>query len=566
MNKTFIITMLISICLIVRLYGQVGNYKQDFVKPLRIEQSLSGNFGEPRSRHFHSGLDYRTYSDGKDVVSIADGYVSRVLVSPWGYGMALYVTHPNGYTSVYGHLSKFTPDIAKFVKEIQYSKQSFSIDTTLSENKFVFKRGQTIAYSGNTGFSEGPHLHFEIRETITEHPVNPLETVYHVKDNIAPEVSKVIVYPLSEKSIVGGDNYKRSYKLKKQSKGKYSIDSNIGVGGPIGIGVAYVDRMTGTHNRYGAEAVKLFVNGELVYHSVLDEIDFDKQRCKNSVFDYDYFLNDKLHVHKLYVEPNNDLKIFRYLVNDGVFYVPDGENRNVKIEIIDYSGNKSTVEFSLVGNDVCFLEESIEDTKLRWDEPNFLIEDVCRVEIDSAVLFHDQKIELKKVKESKYSPIFKIGEENIPVKKDFKVSFYIPDEFTHLADKMFIVRERKGKYRYITPEYSQQYISASSSYFGNFHLWVDTIPPKIIPQNIYKNKNMKTSSFIEVEIEDDFSGIAKFDMFINDTWVLGKYDPRKKQLRYYFDSEMPILDKYKLKVVVVDNTGNIGVFNQDFKY
>jgi len=565
MNGTRLTFIILCISIFVKSYGQLENYKHQFVNPLRIEQSLSGNFGEPRSRHFHTGLDYRTWADGKDVVAIADGYVYRVLVSPWGYGMAIYMNHPSGHTSVYGHLSKFTPEIEKFVTDLQYKNHSFAIDTVLPQDMFTFKRGETIAYSGNTGFSEGPHLHFEIRETDTEHPLNPLETVYHIKDDKKPEITKLFVYPLSEKSIVDGSNYRKEYKLEK-SNGVYTYKNSIGIGGPVGIGLAYVDRMTGTTNRYGAKTVKLYLDNELIYHSEVSELDFEKQRCKNSVFDYDCYLNDKLHVHKLFVEPNNDLKIFPYLVNDGEFYIPDGSNGHVKIEVYDYAGNVSEVEINLSGRDACYDNIVQSKNLLEWDKSYMLAEEECRVEIDSAVLFTDEKIEFKKVKEGKYSSVYKVGEENIPQKKDFLISFYLDDEFLSLADKMFVVREREGKFRYINPIRSQRYISASSSYFGQFYLWVDTIAPKIKPKNISQNRNMSNNSYIEVEIEDNFSGINQFDMYINDVWVLGQYDPRKHQLRYYFDDKMPKADSYKLNVVVTDNCNNVGIYEVDFRY
>jgi hypothetical protein len=562
-----------GICLIVSFisfvfssYGQLEIYKQDFVKPLRIEPSLSGNFGEPRSTHFHTGLDYRTYKDGKDVICVADGYVSRVLVSPWGYGMALYVNHPNGFTSVYGHLSKFIPRINQFVTNFQYEKHSFAIDTLLPEDMFVFKRGSVIAYSGNTGYSEGPHLHFEMRETKNDNPLNPLESVYHIKDDIAPKVSDVVIYPLSDISLVNGSSSKKKFAVKKNKDGSFIINSSINAGGPIGIGVAYMDKMNGTTNWYGAESVKLFVDNELIYHSVVDRLDFEKQKCKSSVFDYDYLIKEKLNVHKLFVEPNNDLKIFDYLINDGEFYVPEGISSNIRIEISDYSGNVTKVNLNIQGADVDFSNIHDDENKLLWNKSYVLISELCRVEIDSAVLFKDKKIDFIKLKESKYSPVYKVGEENIPLKKDFKVSFYVNDEFLNLTDKMFVVRERQGKFRYIKPEYSQRFISASSSYFGKFYLWVDTIPPAIKPVNISKDKNMSSSKYIEVKIEDNFSGIAEFNMFINDSWVLGKYDPRKRSLKYFFDAKMPNADKYTLKVAVKDNTENLGIYTIDFRY
>ena len=566
MNLKYIVSVLTGISVFCAAFGQIENYKHYFISPLKIETSLSGNFGEPRSAHFHTGLDYRTYSDGKEVVAIADGYVSRVLVSPWGYGLALYVNHPNNYTSVYAHLSEFTPEIASFVKKVQYESKSFAIDTTLPSDMFVFKRGQTMAYSGNTGFSEGPHLHFEIRETDTEYPVNPLESIYHVEDDIAPEISFLYVYPLSDISTINDKSLTQKIKIKKNSEGNYYCSENVKAGGLIGIGLSYVDRMNGTTNRYGAKSVKLFVNDELIYHSVVNKLDFEKQRCKNSMFDYNAYLKDDLHVHKLFVEPNNDAKLFQKLINDGMFYIPETTNAKIKIEIADYCENKSLVEFYVDGGKVDYNRFDIKTPKLSWDQNSFFITDECRLEIDSAVLFYDVEIDFVKIKDGKYSSVYKIGDENIAIKNDFKISFYVNEKYHQLMDKMFVVREREGKYRYIKPEFEGTYISAESSYFGQFYLWMDTIAPKITPINITSDKNMKNAKYVEFKIEDDFSGIADYDIYINEEWVLAEYEPRKNRIRYYFDEMMPTSETYSIKTVVKDNCNNIEVFETEFRY
>lgn len=189
-------------------FGQHDKLKNNFILPLKIEPALSGNFAEPRHKHFHSGVDFRTYQDGQSVVAVADGSISRILVSPWGYGLGLYVKHPEGYTSVYGHCSRFSPEIQKFVAEIQYKKHSYSIDTVIDKNTFPVKKGQIIAFSGNTGHSEGPHLHYEIRETQGDNPVNIVNSIYNFKDTKTPEINYLVLYPLSDESFINEKNEK----------------------------------------------------------------------------------------------------------------------------------------------------------------------------------------------------------------------------------------------------------------------------------------------------------------------------------------------------------------------
>jgi murein DD-endopeptidase MepM/ murein hydrolase activator NlpD len=560
---------ILNLCLfIVILFNtsglaQVENFKDEFCLPLKIVPVLTGNFGEPRATHFHSGIDFRTYTEGKEVVSIADGYVSRIYISPWGLGHAIFITHYNGYTSVYGHLSKFEPDIQKFARSVQYANQSFSIDTVLPPDLFIVRKSQIIAYSGNTGRSEGQHLHLEVRETKSKLSVNTITSVYDFKDDISPEVYSVVVYPLSDNARVDGLNNKKQYKTVAIKSGTYSLVNNISpkVYGDVGIGVAYIDKMNDTHNKFGAENVKLYVNDSLFYHSRMDKVDFAKQKCKNSMFDYYYYL-EKQHVHKTFVEPNNDLVMFDSLINNGVFSVNKGENKNVKIEIVDYNGNVSIVDLKLQGDTKEYEPQVVK--KARWDVDNVFLFDAGRVEVDSASLFYDTKIEIKNKGQKRFSNLYQIGEERVAIKSNIKVSLYLNEEALKYKNKLFIYRiHNKTRYALKT-SVCQNFALANSDSFGEFYVDVDTIPPQIQPVNIFQGANMAYKKCIEIQISDDLSRVKQYDLYINDKWVLGEYEPKNKSVKYYFDENMPNSNKYIFKAVVVDIAGNKAETTYDF--
>ncbi|MFR9165304.1 MAG: M23 family metallopeptidase [Dysgonomonas sp.] len=262
------------------------NIYSQYDSPLKIPVYLSANFGELRNNHFHSGIDIKTQGViNKPVYSVADGYISRISVSPSGYGLALYITHPEtGQTSVYGHLESFIPSVEKYVKSKQYEQESFRVNLSPEKNEFPVKRGQLIAYSGNTGSSGGPHVHFEIRDTETEHPLDPL--VYYtdiIKDNVPPDLRGIAVYPIAEKGVVNNSSTPLRQNVTKAKNGNYlPLKTDISAWGTIGIGVKAYDKMSATSNIYGVKIVRLYVDDNKVFESDINRYSFDETRALNS--------------------------------------------------------------------------------------------------------------------------------------------------------------------------------------------------------------------------------------------------------------------------------------------
>ncbi len=547
-------------------YSQIEEYAEDFILPVKITPSLSGSFGEPRARHFHMGLDFRTWADGKHIYAVADGYISRLRVSPWGYGLALYIEHDNGFTSVYAHLLKFTSELDEFARDVQYLKQSFTIDTMPEKDRYRVKQGDLIAFSGNTGQSEGPHLHFEIRDGETQDPFNLLNVVYDIKDDVKPEVYGIVVYPAEYCSRVNNKNEKLYIAVRRESDGNYGLQGDpVKAGGMTGIGVDYVDRMTGTRNRYGARDAKLYIDGKLIYHSSINRLSYSNQSQKNSVFDYEYFLRDRKHVHKLFREPNNTKTIFRTLHNDGYFVPVAGRLHNVEIHIVDYYDNTSVIKFQIQGESPRQNVNQPEDWK-SFDKDILLIADACRVEIDSAVMFTDNVVSIRKVSESRFSSRYSVGNEIIPLKSRYRIYLALNDNAHKYKDKLFIACIHNKRMMYFDAEVFQNWAYTEPNVFGEFELRVDTTPPRITPKNIRNNASMTGSRFIEFEISDDLSGVSTYNLYINDVWVLAQYEPKDRSIRYYFDDKVPTNQTHSLRFVVTDRIGNVAEYECDFTY
>ncbi|MFA7301975.1 MAG: M23 family metallopeptidase, partial [Candidatus Shapirobacteria bacterium] len=264
-------------------------YSEPFAPPLDIPLYLSGTFGELRPNHFHAGIDIKTQGrEGQNVRAIEDGWVSRIKISPGGYGKALYITHPNGFVSVYGHLQRYGDSIQRYVKEIQYSRESFEVEIFPNEHELPVKKGDLVAYSGNTGGSMGPHLHFEIRDEATQYSLNPLLfTSIKVKDFYRPQILNMAVYPVDTNSFVNGKQetaflevtgWGDQHKLKSQRPVKVS--------GRVSFGIVAHDLMNEIPNKNGVFEVKLLDDTTQIFGLMLDKLSFATARYINSLIDY----------------------------------------------------------------------------------------------------------------------------------------------------------------------------------------------------------------------------------------------------------------------------------------
>jgi murein DD-endopeptidase MepM/ murein hydrolase activator NlpD len=541
----------------VDTYAQLDTI--DFAAPLDIDLVLTGNFAEPRSVHFHSGLDFRTYGEGKAVQSIYDGYISRINISPWGYGKAVYITHKNGYTSVYAHLNRFEEPFATFVNDLQYQVKSYSIDTVLPENLLMIKKGQTFAYSGNTGHSLGPHLHFEIRETESEKPVNALSSVYKIRDDISPEISALLVYSNNSgiKNVIA--DKKTTGSGSKYSAGK--IEVQLYRNEQLAFGLEYVDKMNNTYNKFGIQQLKLWVNDTLYYHSFIDKIDFSKQAQKNSFFDFSYYFKYSRHIHRCFWEPNNDLDYYKSILNRGWIEPIINNNYKIKIEIADYNKNISVLEFDVIVN---VVNDDKQQEYVEWNKDHLFLAENARIEIESGSFFDNEIINFYKSGESEFSHKYNFEPFDIALKNEINISILVNDKCQKYLDNLFIACERNGKLHYLDAVNNYGYLSAQTKILGTYYVAADTTPPKITSINLSNGGNMTGVRAIKIKITDDLSGISEYNGYINGNWVMFSYEPKDQLVTYVFDENLVESTEYNLKFIVKDRSGNTSLLERSF--
>jgi hypothetical protein len=554
-------------------YAQLPPDSVNFRSPVGIPLLLAGNFGELRPNHFHSGLDIKTNgSEGYRIYAIEDGYVSRIKVSTWGYGKVLYVTHPNGYTSVYAHLKSFKGEIEAYVKKAQLKNETWEIELYPPDSALPVKKGDIIALSGNTGGSTAPHLHFEIRETKTEFPVNPMLFGFDIKDNIAPVLSKIAFYPLNDSSYIYGENEKHSYALKPVSNNSYQITGNLIIEayGKVGIGIETIDKMNETYNKYAVYEITLVENNDTIYYHQMQRFNFENTRYVNALMDYEWYKLNKGKIQRSYLLPNNELSIYKKLKNNGEIIVKDGETRHFTYILNDIYGNTSTLNFIVKGKKftVNNAKVSAVPTKyFEWNKRNLLTENNIIADFPAKTFYKNIAFEfaINDTFPNAITPTYHLHTDLEPVHQYYVLSIKI-DSLPHkLREKAVIVhKDFKGTIRAKSSETRRNYISAKVNTLGDFFIMIDSIPPEIKPITIANGKNMRKNSGIMLKITDNLSGIKSYRGEIDGKFVIMEYEYKNATLTHWFDN-LPA-GKHHFKLTVSDDVGNKTTYEADFYY
>ncbi|WP_461788031.1 M23 family metallopeptidase [Pedobacter sp.] len=539
----------------------------DFRSPLDITPpALAGSFGELRSNHFHSGIDFRTNQRiGYPVYASADGFISRLRVQNSGFGLALYITHPNGYTTVYGHLSRFNPKIAQIVKDIQYKKQSYEIDEFPASSLIPVRKGEVVAYTGNTGSSGGPHLHFEIRDSKTEATINPQLLGIDIPDNIPPVIHAMYVYRTNEKPF--NEFTPKQYFQIAGGNGKYKINqvNTIHLSGEVGFGIVVNDRHNGASGNNGVYSIELTVDSNKIYTSALERFSFENSKAINSHIDYPTYQRTKQSIQKSFVEPGNPLQIYFNLVNNGRIVFNDGKLHEVVYTISDSRGNKSTLSFNVLADPKAVINtpELPVGTNFIYSRQNEFNKDDVKVVLPKGTLYNDLNFTYKKTAKPQtnaYSEVHQIHNALTPLHTGFDLWIKPDSTLLRYQSKALIVntnRSSQGGY------FENGWVKAKPRTFGSFFVAIDTIPPSIVPLNIANGKNMAGISSVKFRISDGLSGIKSFNGYIDGKWALMEFDAKTANLWHTFD-DRTAKGKHRLELVVTDMKDNTKRYMVEF--
>ena len=545
------------------LSAQDSYPKDAFRSPLDIPLVLAGTFGELRSNHFHSGIDIKTQQrQGLPVYAIGDGTVTRIKISLWGYGKALYVAHPNGYTSVYGHLQKFSPEIEEYIKKIQYEKKSYEVEVFPEYGEVKVAKDKIIAFSGNSGGSSGPHLHFEIRSSISEKPTNPLLYGLEVLDATNPTLVGLYGYALSENSQLNQSTTKSQINFTKQKDGTFLADKITALG-TIGFGFIGFDRQDLAANKNGVYSVRQVVNGKVYTDYDFETFSFTETRYINTFIDYDHLGKYRQRIQKTFKSPGNRLSIYNKLVNDGKVVVKEGLSYKVELLIHDLEGNLTKVVIPVEGKRQTVKmakEKSKTENYVIAKRPNNYDLGLAKVYFPANTFYENFHIELEKGRDT-----VTIHNNRVPAHRNFTITFDA-SKYTEAEQKqLFIARlDKKLKPNYASTYKRGNTFTTRTRNLGTYTLAKDTIAPKIRTKNFKHKQWLNNYRYLSLLISDDLSGVDTYTATLNGEWILMEYEPKTKTLTYNFDDK--ILDKKQceLKVVVKDNVGNTSNYEVSF--
>ncbi|MFK7810401.1 MAG: M23 family metallopeptidase [Saprospiraceae bacterium] len=549
------------------------DYPQDyFQSPVGYAIYLSGTFGELRPNHLHAGIDIKSHNGkiGQAIYSVADGYVARVKMQSGSYGKVVYIAHPNGYTSVYAHLDKFTDELEAYVKEMQYQKKKFEVDLFPAANKFSFKQGDKIGTMGLSGRSYGPHLHFEIRDTRSEKPINPLLFGLKTKDTRPPKIHELKTYFLNDKRETLETETRKA--IPKGRDYRLKGDTLFLGAWRVGFGLKTYDHMNGVNNWNGVYAVKMYQDEKLVYDFEMETFDFAESRYINAHLDYEEQVSEKSYFNRCYTLPGNKLSIYQKKVNDGVIKLSKQKASKITIVAEDLAGNVSTLNFWVKRTEVKEPESVSFNYLLPYAEENQINTSSLDLYFPKKTLYENLYLKYNTSTDQSsnmYSAVHHVHDYKTPVHRYYNIGILpttLPDS---LRSKAFVAYcDKNNRITNCGGKWKDGKLTTKVRDLGDFSIMTDTKPPKI--KAIHFSKNMRGYNKMSFKITDNFNTARNvtyldYKASIDGRWILMEYDAKKDLLTHRFD-EQTGKGKHTLKLEVKDAVGNVEVFEREFSF
>ena len=539
------------------------NYPRDyFTYPVAATKGLAANFGELRPNHYHMGLDCRTdQAQNKKVLAAADGYIAKIKIESYGFGRAIYINHLNGLTTLYAHLNDFSPALEKYVKQQQYALKSWAVYLDIPPGLFPVNKGDTIALSGNTGGSQGPHLHFEIRDTKTDKVLNPSLFNFEIPDDVAPDVYKLAVY---DRCVSTYEQTPKIFALKKVS-GVYVTTPSLIIAktDKVSFGIVASDRYTGSANKNGIYETVLYQNDKPIVGFQLDSIGYDETRYLNAHIDYKYRSSGGSFIQHVSKLPGYNNSVYKTFNGDGVINIEDDSAHKIKLLVKDAHGNTSVVQLDIQRN-TKIIEAAVKDSATYFQPKTFhpgffniFENETVRFYLPLNCLYDSMRFQYNETGDKAGYIVYQLHNTSVPLQRNFPISIKAPTPF---PNKMVLHRFANGKNDFARAEpenYKDEtgWYKASFREFGSFELMIDTVPPTITPVGFKDGMNCSKQSRIVFVTRDNTEEIENFTATLDGNWLRFSND---KGSRFIYDfDEVCAAGEHVLKITAEDQVGNV---------
>lgn len=526
-----------------------GQQFDDYIAPVDIPIAVTGTFSEYRRSHFHTGLDIGTNKQkGLNIYSVNDGWISRIKVSTTGYGKVLYIKHPDGNTSVYAHLDKFSPKIQQYIKQKQYQAKQYEVDIYPKTNELLISKGQVIGFSGNTGSSFGPHLHFEIRDS-NNVPMNPLMLPMDVPDSVAPIISNFFAYHYK-----GEEASSQKLELTETGYNEYRA-STIKALGEVSLGIEMHDRSNLSYNINGVYWVRIFQNGQTKLDYKFDKIKFNDSQYLNLLIDYPVYRLENQRIQRLKLHPENKGSIFNSELN-GILKIEKDSIYDVEVWVEDFHKNRSLIRLEIIGDEqeinVENTTEEVTGNLLTPSESLKLKYGSKEIFFPKGTFYSDVRLKINQNGDTLF-----IDQDRFPVVNQYEVRYELSDLNSDWSNRSYIARlNRNNEAEFVSAKKVNANLIAKLKQLGTYFLSRDSIPPIIKPNNFVSSSDVGNKKQLSIETTDNLGSLSSYWATIDDDWVLFEYEPKDDELIFDLNDIKPLSKERLLVIEVRDKVGN----------